>query len=116
MLYRPYDVVTDFDAVRRIWLEAGWIKEDDDKGFVHFMEGIHSRVAEVDRQAERHVSTARGTMRFLSRDLPVSIVATVLTSYRVLRKRDAIHVVQHQRLDRFTPGGPSGSPTRRAHA
>ena len=30
MRLRPYDAETDRESTRRIWLELGWLKDDDD--------------------------------------------------------------------------------------
>ena len=84
-----YDHGRDFDAVKRILYEVGWLEDEDDanafelearasRGFVFPMEG----------QAESAVFTVPGSLRHGDADLEMTAVTGVVTS-RVARKLGA---------------------------
>lgn len=89
MDFRPYDPIRDKDAVRRIWRETGWLGAEDagqEQGMDLFLESGKGLVADVEGSAECLVVTVPGTIRYLEKDLPFSIVAAVTTS-RIARKQ-----------------------------
>jgi hypothetical protein len=86
---RSYNPETDFDGVARIWREIGWIEsgnENQDKGLELFAEQYDSLVAIVDGSPECFVSTGMGSMRYLNRDLALSVVTAVNTGHVARRQ------------------------------
>ncbi|MGK0340884.1 MAG: hypothetical protein ACJAXW_001429, partial [Candidatus Azotimanducaceae bacterium] len=88
MTYRSYNSRTDVKAVRRIWLECGWIDDLETEGiFVsEFFDGAEDAlVATIDNEAECAVHSTNGTLRYQSESLSLGAVTAVTTS-RVARK------------------------------
>ena len=65
MSFRDYDPTRDREAVRRIWHEIGWLEKGQEEALYTFLDGGHSRVAEVDGEAECQVQAAPGSIRYL---------------------------------------------------
>ena len=89
MEIRNYNPETDFDGVARIWREIGWIDSDSekqDKALRLFAEQFDALVAIIDGSPECFVSTGMGSMRYLSKDLPLSVVTAVTTSHVARRQ------------------------------
>ncbi len=89
MHFRPYNPEVDFDAVTRIWQEVGWIERDNDdhrQGLQHFATDYDGLVVELNGTAECYVATGPGTMRYLDRELALSVVAAVTTSHVARRQ------------------------------
>lgn len=88
MSYRDYNSRTDVKAVRRIWLECGWIDDLDTEG-VHvsdFFEAAEDAlVATIDNEAECAVHSTNGTLKYQEEELSLGAVTGVTTS-RVARK------------------------------
>ena len=87
MLFRPY-TDDDLEAVRRIWLECGWISGKEDHAAMDaFFTAGRKRVAEIDGEAECFVMTGHGSMHYIGEDdeIPFSPVFAVTTS-RIARK------------------------------
>ncbi len=82
--YRP----DDFDAVRRIWLECGWIESSDEHkaGLRHFLDGGSGWVAEANGAVEALAYGAPAVARHTGSDLPAQHVAAV-TAGRPARGR-----------------------------
>ncbi len=85
---RGYDEERDFDACRRIWVEVGWVDEDEDRhdaGMRHFLGAGRTLVTAVDASpdgpAECLVQCSQGTWRHVDTDIPLSIVGAVTTSH-----------------------------------
>ena len=88
MTYRDYNSRTDVKAVRRIWLECGWIEDIETEGtyVTEFFDGAEDAlVATIDNEAECAVHSTNGTLRYLDQDLSLGAVTGVTTS-RVARK------------------------------
>jgi predicted acetyltransferase len=88
MTYRDYNPRTDVQAVRRIWLECGWIDDLDTEGiFVsEFFEGAEDAlVATIDDEAECAVHSTNGSLRYQDETLSLGAVTGVTTS-RIARK------------------------------
>lgn len=88
MTYRDYNSRIDVKAVRRIWLECGWIDDIETEGiFVsEFFEGAEDAlVATIDDEAECSVHSTNGTLRYQHESLSLGAVTAVTTS-RVARK------------------------------
>jgi hypothetical protein len=86
MSYREYESARDRAAVRRIFQEVGWLKDEHPDAIEWFVEEGRALVADVDGGAEAVAVTAPGTVRHLHDDVPLSCVAAVATS-RVARQR-----------------------------
>lgn len=88
MTYRDYNPRTDVKAVRRIWLECGWIEDLETEGiFVSefFDAAEDALVATIDGEAECAVHSVNGTMRYQSETLSLGAF-TAMTTSRVARK------------------------------
>ena len=75
------------DAARRIWVEVGWLKDEEKllAAMDDFIGKGRAFVAEVNGQAECLVNTVQGTIRHIADDLHLCAVTGVATS-RVARK------------------------------
>jgi predicted acetyltransferase len=82
MKFRYYDPKKDLPAITRIWQEAGWIEKDEqeEKALSHAVEGGKVLVADIRKEAECMVQTLEGSIRYGREDLPLSVLAAVLTS------------------------------------
>ncbi len=88
MTYRDYNSRTDVQAVRRIWLECGWIEDLETEGtFVsEFFEAAEDAlVATIDGEAECAVHSTNGTFCYQDQELSLGAVTGVTTS-RIARK------------------------------
>jgi hypothetical protein len=86
MSCREYDSARDRAAVRRIFQEAGWLKDEHPDAIEWFVEEGRGLVADLDGGPEAVAVTAPGTVRYLNEDVPFCCVAAVATS-RVARRR-----------------------------
>jgi len=86
ILLRRYNGQRDKEAVLRTWREVGWVDKDRLAPVEALLETSSSWVAEVNGQAETHVTTVPGSVRYLGEELPFSCVASVMTS-RIARKQ-----------------------------
>ena len=88
MEIRAYNPESDLEGVTRIWREVGWIdaSDDPDEGLKAFVAGYEALVAVVDGSPECYVSTGKGSIRYLSEDLPLSVVTAVTTSHVARRQ------------------------------
>lgn len=82
---REYDD-DDLSAVQRIWLECGWIEEDESDHLEGFLEDAHAVVAHIDGVAEACTSIHDGTLHHTATELPLAVVTSVTTS-RIGRKQ-----------------------------
>ena len=70
MNIRPYDPKRDREAVRRIWREVRWIKnEEQEQAMDGFLEDARVLVADLDGAAECLAATTPATLRYLDEDL-----------------------------------------------
>jgi predicted acetyltransferase len=84
---RDYDAARDFDAVKRIWFEVGWLDDERYAPALRDFLSVGSCVtACLDGEAECAVHTVPGTIRHLHRVLPLCAVTAVTTS-RVARRQ-----------------------------
>ena len=84
-----YDHARDWEAVKRIHFEVGWLDDEDDaKAFERLAARLDGVVFPLDGEAECAVFTAPGGMRYLAADLEMTAVLAVTTS-RVARKLGA---------------------------
>ncbi|MFT5012253.1 MAG: putative acetyltransferase [Patiriisocius sp.] len=107
MTYRDYNSRTDVKAVRRIWLECGWIDDLETEGtFVsEFFEGAEDAlVATIDNEAECAVHSTNGTLRYQTESLSMGAVTGVTTS-RVARKLGFARELTAQMLARQVAAG-----------
>ena len=87
MEYRTYNPEKDKEAAHRIWREIAWVDSDEsEKAMDLFLSSARVLVADIDGEAECLVASLRGDVRYLSEDVPLSVVASVTTS-RVARKQ-----------------------------
>lgn len=82
MRLREYDPTRDRAPVQRIWREAGWLQrgEEQEEALDGVIEAGFAMVGEVGGAAESVSVTARGTLRYLSDDLPMCALTAVITS------------------------------------
>jgi ribosomal protein S18 acetylase RimI-like enzyme len=87
-MVRQYDANRDRDSARRIWREAGWVQDKEQHllEMDRFVAGGRAFVAEADGEVECLVTTAPGTIRYLSDDLPLCAITSVATG-RVARRQ-----------------------------
>ncbi len=80
---RGYDADADLEAVRRIWLEARWIDDDDTGRQVlgDFLSGGAAEVGVLDGSAECLVHRTPGTIQVDTTVLPLCAVTAVTTSH-----------------------------------
>ncbi|NLG48710.1 MAG: GNAT family N-acetyltransferase [Chloroflexi bacterium] len=83
MLSRPYDPERDREAAHRIWQEVGWLEKEARhlEAFDAMLTSVRAMVADLNGQAECLVVTGPGVLRYLDRDLPLSVVLGVATSH-----------------------------------
>ncbi len=84
-----YDHERDWEAVKRIHFEVGWLEDEDDaKAFELLAPALDGVVFPLSGEAECAVFTAPGAMRYLEDDIDMTAVLAVTTS-RVARKLGA---------------------------
>lgn len=80
-----YDRERDYDAVKQIWIDVGWLDaddiEDDEKGLEAMLGCSNAIVFPVDDVAECAVISQHGFMRYLDIDLTLGIIAGVTTGH-----------------------------------
>lgn len=111
MTIRDYDAASDFDSVKRIWCEIGWIDEGSEEhaeGLRFFADEYTGIVAEIDGEAECYVATGAGTIRHTTQELPMSVVAAVTVS-RVARRQGLARELTAQAIARDALGGAAVS-------
>ncbi len=85
MTIRTYDKNRDEQAVIRIWEETRWIDRGDEDDAAHLrgmLDGSRALVGELDGEAECVTISSPASIRHLSKDIPLGIVAAVTTSPR----------------------------------
>ena len=81
-----YDHNRDFDAVKRIYFEIGWLEnEEDSMEFEPLARAMDGVVSPIDGEAECVVFTAPGNIRYLDTNIEMTTVTGVATS-RIARK------------------------------
>ncbi len=71
----------DKDAVLRIWKEIGWLDKGKEDIFDILLKAEGGNyVAELDGTPECNVTTIAGKMQYMEKELPISVVGSVLTS------------------------------------
>ncbi len=84
-IIRPYDSEKDEKAVIRIWEETRWIDRDDENDAAHLrglLGNSRALVGELDGEAECVTISSPASIRHLSAEIPLGIVAAVTTSPR----------------------------------
>lgn len=84
MTYRDYDPERDAKAVRRIWKECGWIRDEERDGvYVDsvFKAANDALVATIDDTPECAVHGMYGEIRYLAESLRMGAVTAVTTSH-----------------------------------
>lgn len=77
MQIREYDSAKDGEAVKQMWIEAGWGEYKDHERL--FMETERTIVVEVDGQALAVAVSSAGDMRYLDETLSLSGIGCVIT-------------------------------------
>lgn len=97
--FRPYDAERDLEAVRRIWMEVGWLKDEEKakQAFDLFLEANRGHVAELRGRAECVALSAPGSLKYLDAELPFAAITGVTTS-RVARKQGLAGRLTAQRI------------------
>ena len=81
--FRPFDHERDINAVKRIFMEVGWLDDNDDALAVlsnHLLAG-ETEVATINDEAECSVHWTPGTIQYQAETLLLGIVASVTTSH-----------------------------------
>ena len=82
MIHRKFNPDKDMQACHRIWREVGWIEnEEQEKAMDIFLEGNHVLMGELNGNAEALVLSSPGVVRYLEKDISLSAVCGVTTSY-----------------------------------
>lgn len=81
IVLRAIEPEKDKEAVLRIWKEIGWLEKGKEDIF-DLLLGSQGRnlIAEIDGSPECNVTSTKGTLKYLDRELPMSVVDGVLTS------------------------------------
>lgn len=90
MIFRNYNREKDQKAIHQMWLECGWIddEEKDKKALDIFISTSRSKVVESEEKAECLIVTSPGQMQYGQENLSLAAVSSVTVS-RVLRKQGA---------------------------
>ena len=80
-----YNHERDFEAIKQIWIDVGWLDaddiDDDEKGLEAMLNCSKAIVFPIDGVAECAVIFQEGYMRYLQEDLNLGIVAGVTTGH-----------------------------------
>ncbi len=80
-ILRHIDPEKDREAILRIWKEIGWLDKGKEDIFDILLGSEGSNyVAEIHGTPECHVTTIKGDLHYIEKKLPLSVVASVLTS------------------------------------
>lgn len=85
MTFRNFDMKRDLKAVKRIWMECGWVDESEAKWLEDFFGVGDALVGTLDDEAECSVHSTPATMQYLGETLSLGAVTAVTTS-RIARK------------------------------
>ena len=85
MHLRNYEPDKDADAVKQMWIEAGWGSYSDEERL--FVESQRTLVAEFAGQAAALVASSRGDIRYLQETLPLSGIGAVITALTARRQQ-----------------------------
>ncbi len=103
-----YNHERDFEAIKQIWLDVGWLDaddvDDDEKGLEAMLRCSKTIVFPIDGVAECSVISQEGYMRYLSDDLKLGIVAGVTTGH-VARRMGAARTLTADSLATLAEGG-----------
>jgi len=83
------DSESDIKAAVRLFKEAGWLRDPEDKGpkgVKVFMQAQSTNVVEINDEPECLVSMTKATLKYVETEIPLSIVGAVITS-RVARRQ-----------------------------
>jgi predicted acetyltransferase len=79
---RTYDPARDLDAVARIWLEVGWMKDAAKAPVLGaFLESANAEVAEMKGEAECMVHWTPGSIAYENESLSLCAITAVTTSH-----------------------------------
>lgn len=105
---QDYDHARDFDAVKQIWLDVGWLNEDnvDDyaEGLEVFLKTAKTVVFPIDGVAECSVVSQPGFMRYLDQELELGVIAAVTTGH-VARRMGAARKLTAESLATLAEDG-----------
>ncbi|MDP8205403.1 MAG: GNAT family N-acetyltransferase [Candidatus Electryonea clarkiae] len=85
--YRDYNPEKDKKAVHRIWLECGWLENDNVEPMDIMVESCRSIVVDVNGQPECLVVSFPGDIDYIGERLPLSCIGAVATSL-IARKQN----------------------------
>lgn len=86
--FRFYDHARDFDAVKRIWRETGWVEGEENEyaGMDAFFQLGETEIATINDEAECAVHWTPGEVQYQEDVLPMGAVTAVTTSH-IARKQ-----------------------------
>jgi len=103
-----YNHERDFEAIKQIWIDVGWLDaddiEDDEKGLEAILGCSKTVVFPINGVAECSVICQEGYMRYLTTDLELGIVAGVTTGH-VARRMGAARKLTADSLATLAEGG-----------
>ena len=81
--FRPLNYDRDIKSIERIWIECGWIDDDEDdrKITAGFFRHGFTEVATIDDQPECAVHWTPGRVQYQEESLPMAAVSAVTTSH-----------------------------------
>ncbi len=90
---RAFERERDLEHLRRIWMEVGWLEDDETrkKGLDAYLAMCDTQVIDINGQAEVGVSRSTGTLHVQDADLETCIIAGVYTG---LVARQSGHATQ----------------------
>jgi hypothetical protein len=86
MIHRVFDPERDREQSHRIWKDCGWLEKDKEGVMDTFVDNCRALVGDIDGVAEGLVLSSPASVMYLDRELSMSAVCGVTTSY-VARKR-----------------------------
>ncbi len=92
MNYRQYNAETDFEAIKQIYKEIGWVKSELGDRIEFFFSESRTIVADLNNSPESAVVSSLGHMRYLEEELEFSSVDAVTTSLIARRQKLAANL------------------------
>lgn len=78
---RPYNYKQDFEDIRKVWHEAGWMEFENSESMKVFFESGRTTVAEINGHAESMGLTITGELLHIDNRLNLCVVGAVTTSH-----------------------------------
>jgi len=105
--FDPYDRELDWEAVKRIWLEIGWMRDESESECALLRTELElgsAWVARLNGNVECVANGAEASLQYLDSELPISAVTAVATG-NVARKRGLASRLTARLIADMTAGG-----------